>query len=37
MDEEKERKREIREKLEEVGLDPDDFNEEDQEALADIL
>ncbi|MEK7657966.1 MAG: hypothetical protein AAB366_02125 [Patescibacteria group bacterium] len=34
MDEEKERQKEIREKLESEGLDPDEFDEEEREELA---
>ncbi len=37
MDEQKERQQEIREKLESEGLDPDEFNEDEQEELVDIL
>ena len=41
MDEEDEieekRKKEIREKLEDNGLDPDEFDEDEQEDLADLL
>ena len=41
MDEEDEieekRKKEIREKLEDNGLDPDEFDEDEQEELADLL
>lgn len=37
MDEEKERQKEIREKLESEGLDPDEFDEDEQEELADLL
>ena len=37
MDEEKERQKEIREKLEGEGLDPDEFDEGEQEELADLL
>jgi len=37
VDEEKERQKEIKEKLESEGLDPDEFDEEEQEELADLL
>ncbi len=37
MDEEKERQNEIREKLESEGLNPDEFDEDEQEELADLL
>lgn len=37
MDEEKERQKEIREKLEEEGLDPDEFDEDGQEELVELL
>ena len=37
MDEEKERQKEIKEKLEDAGLDPDEFDESEQEELADLL
>ena len=37
IDEEKERQKEIREKLESEGLDPDEFDEDEQEQLADLL
>jgi hypothetical protein len=37
MDEEKERQKEIREKLEEAGIDPDELDENEQEELADLL
>jgi len=37
MDEEKERQNEIKEKLESEGLDPDEFDEDEQEELADLL
>ena len=37
MDEEKERQEEIREKLEEFGIDPDELDEDEQEELADLL
>lgn len=37
MDEEKEQQKEIKEKLEDAGLDPDEFDEGEQEELADLL
>ena len=37
MDEEKERQKEIKEKLEIEGLDPEEFDEDEQQELADIL
>lgn len=37
MDEEKERQNEVKEKLEDAGLDPDEFNEDEQEELTDLL
>lgn len=39
MDEEKERQKEIDEKLEEFGIDPDDpiLNDDEKEELADLL
>ncbi len=37
MDEEKKRQEEVREKLESEGLDPDEFDEGEQEELADLL
>lgn len=37
MDEEKERQKEIKEKLEDAGLDPDEFDEGEREELADLL
>jgi len=37
MDEEKERQKEIKEKLESEGLDPDEFDEDEREELADLL
>lgn len=37
MYEEKERQKEIRETLEDAGLDPDEFDEDEQEELADLL
>jgi len=37
MDEEKERQKEIKEKLEREGLDPEEFDEDEQQELADIL
>ena len=37
MDEEKERQKEIKEKLESEGLDPEEFDEDEQEELADLL
>ena len=37
MDEEKERQKEIREKLESKGLDADEFDEDEREELADSL
>lgn len=37
MDEEKERQKEIREKLESEGLDPEEFDEDEREELADLL
>jgi len=37
MDEENERQKEIKEKLENEGLDPEEFDEDEQEELADLL
>ncbi len=37
MDEEKERQKEIKEKLESEGLDPDEFDEDEQEELPDLI
>ena len=37
MDEEKERQKEIKEKLENEGLDPEEFDEDEREELADLL
>ena len=37
MDEEKERQKEIKEKLESEGLNPEEFDESEQEELADSL
>lgn len=37
MNEEKERQKETREKLESEGLNPDEFDESEQEELADLL
>jgi len=37
MDEEKERQKEIREKLESEGIDPEELDEDEQEELADLL
>ena len=37
MNDEKEQQKEIREKLESAGLDPDEFDESEQEELADLL
>ena len=37
MDEEKEQQKEIKEKLEDAGLDPEEFDEDEQEELADLL
>ncbi len=37
MDEEKERQKEIKEKLEGKGLTPDEFDEGEQEELTDLL
>jgi len=37
MDEEKDRQKEIRAKLESEGLDPDEFDEDEREELADFL
>lgn len=37
MDKEKERQKEIREKLESEGLDPDEFDDDEREELADLL
>ena len=37
IDEKKERQKEIKEKLESAGLDPDEFDEDEQEELADLL
>ena len=37
MDEEKERQKEIKEKLENEGLDPEEFDEDEQEELVDLL
>ena len=37
MGEENERQKEIREKLESDGLDPDEFDKDEQEELADLL
>ena len=37
MDEEKEQQKEIKEKLESEGLDPDEFDKDEQEKLADLL
>ena len=37
MDEEKERQKEIHEKLEEAGIDPDELDENEQEELAKLL
>ena len=37
MDEEKKRQKEIREKLEEAGIDPNELDENEQEELADLL
>ena len=37
MNEEKERQKEIKEKLESEGLDPDEFAEDEREELADLL
>ena len=37
MNEEKERQKEIKEKLEDAGLDPDEFDEDEREELADSL
>jgi len=36
-DEEKERQKEIREKLEDEGIDPDELDEDEQEELTDLL
>ena len=37
MDEEEERQKEIKEKLEDAGLDPEEFDEDEREELADLL
>jgi len=37
MDEDKERQEEIKEKLEDVGIDPDELDEDEVEELADLL
>jgi len=37
MDEEKKQEEEIRKKLENAGLDPDEFDEDEQEGLAELL
>ena len=37
MDEEKEYQKEVRKKLESEGLDPDEFDEDEREELADLL
>jgi hypothetical protein len=37
MDEEKERQKEIQEKLKEAGIDPDELDENEQEELANLL
>ena len=37
MDEEKERQKEIKEKLESEGLDPEEFDEDEREELTDLL
>ena len=37
MDKEKERQKEIKEKLESEGLAPDEFDEDEREELADLL
>ena len=37
MDEEKVQQQEIREKLEEAGIDPDELDENEQEELADLV
>ncbi len=37
MDEEKERQKEIREKLESEGIEPDELNGDEQEELAELL
>jgi hypothetical protein len=37
MDEEKEHKEEIKEKLEDFGIDPDELDENEAEELADLL
>lgn len=37
MGEEKEHQKEIEEKLEDAGIDPDELNENEQEELADLL
>ncbi len=37
MAEEKERRKEVKEKLEDTGLDPDEFDEDEREELADLL
>jgi len=37
MDDEEERQKEIRETLEGEGLDSDEFDEDEQEELADLL
>jgi len=37
MDEEKERQKEIKERLEATGLDPDEFDEDEREELAELL
>ena len=37
MDEEKERQKEIKAKLESEGLDPDEFDKDEREELADLL
>ena len=37
MDEEKKRQKEVKEKLEDAGLDPDEFDDDEREELADLL
>jgi len=37
MDEEKERQKEIKEKLESEGLDPEEFDEDEREELTNLL
>jgi len=37
VDEEKKRQKEVKEKLEDAGLDPDEFDDDEREELADLL